>query len=120
MPHEHWNVVATLPQRRQLNRKHVEPVVQVGAEALRCHHLRQVCVCRGDQPDVSAQRVRAAEALELPLLQNSKQFRLHLERRLADLIEEYRAVVRQLEPPDALRSGARERSPFVAEQFTLE
>src|SRR4029450_6229506 len=99
---------------------HVEPVVQVGTETLRGHQLRQGRVCRRDHLDVGPQRVRAAETLELALLQDPKQFRLHVERRLANFIEEYRAVVGQLEPPDARRRGAGERSPFVAEQLALE
>jgi hypothetical protein len=38
----------------------------------------------------------------------------NLDRRLADLVEENRAAVRELEPPDALRDGAGERALLVA------
>jgi hypothetical protein len=58
------------------------------ARSLGRHHLRQVRVRRCDQPDVGMERVRAAEPLELALLQDSQQFRLQLERRFANLIEE--------------------------------
>ena len=49
----------------------------------------------------------AAQPLELPLLQNAQQLGLQLQRNIADLVQEQRAVVRQFEAPDLLRDGAR-------------
>src|SRR5207245_8524176 len=48
------------------------------------------------------------------------ELRLQLERNVADLVEEQRSPVRQLEPSDALPDGAREGAPLVAEQLALE
>ena len=39
------------------------------------------------------------EALEFALLQNPQQFRLQFQGDFADLVEEYRAAIRQFEPP---------------------
>ena len=68
----------------------------------------------------TAQRARAAQALELALLQHAQQLRLQLQRDLADLVEKHRAVVGQLEAADALRDRAGERAPLVPEQLALE
>ena len=64
--------------------------------------------------------LRAADAFELLLLQDAQQLRLHLGRYLADLVEQQRATIGQLESPDAplLRSG--EGAPLVPEQLTLD
>ena len=48
----------------------------------------------------------AADALELPLLEHPQQRELHLRRQLADLVEEDRPAVGQLEPAERA-AGAR-------------
>src|SRR5258708_32019666 len=120
VPHEHGDVLPALAQRRHLDWKHVQPVVQVGTEALPGHRARRGAVGRRDQPALGPDRSRAAEPLEFALLQHAQQLRLQLEGHLADLVEEYRAAARELEPSNALSDGAGERALFVAEQLTLE
>jgi hypothetical protein len=61
----------------------------------------------------------AAHALELALLQHAQQLHLHLERDLADLVEEQRAAVGQLEAPGLGLHGAGEGAALVAEQLRL-
>ena len=63
---------------------------------------------------------RAPQSLDLALLESAQQLRLQLERHVADLVEKQRALVRQLEPADLLREGARERPLLVAEPLALE
>ena len=46
--------------------------------------------------------LRAAQALELLLLQHAEQLGLQLRRDVADLVEEQRPLVRQLEAADLL------------------
>src|SRR5207244_5387672 len=72
------------------------------------------------QSDVDSFGARAAETLELLLLEHPEQLRLQLERDVADLVEEDRPLVRQLEPPDPLRDRTREGAPLVAEELALE
>ena len=57
----------------------------------------QVAVRGGDEPHVDADRLDAADALELALLQRAQELHLHLDRDLADLVEEERAAVGELE-----------------------
>ena len=54
-----------------------------------------------DQADVGTDRLAAAEALERLLLQNPQELRLGRQRYVPDLVEEQRAAVSLLEPPDA-------------------
>ncbi len=61
-----------------------------------------------------------ADALERPLLEHAQQLHLRRGGDLADLVEEERAAVRLLEPPDPPLVGAGERAALVAEQLALE
>ena len=54
------------------------------------------------------------------LLQRAQQLDLHLYRYLADLVEEQRAAVRELEAPRFARHGARERPTLVSEKLALD
>ena len=81
---------------------------------------RAARVGRGDQADVDPDRLGAADAHELALLEHAQQLDLHLERQLADLVEEQRAAVGQLELADLARVRAGERPPLVAEQLGLQ
>ena len=114
------DVVRPLPQRRQHEREDVQPVVEVLAEAAVGDHPRQVAVRGRHQPHVHLDRLRAAEALELLLLQHAEQLGLQLQRDVADLVEEQRPLVGQLEAADLLADGAGEGALLVAEQLALQ
>ena len=118
--HERRNVVRPLAQRRIEDREHVEAIVEIAAELLVGDHLREIAVGRRHEPDVDADGAVAAQPLELLLLQHAQEFRLQLERNVADFVEEQRAAVRELEAADLLRDGARERAFLVSEQLALE
>ena len=86
-----------MPQRRQLDRDHVQPVVEVGAEAALGHLLLEIRVGRRHQPAVDLDRLRAADRDDLALLQRAQQLHLRRERHLADFVEEERAALGDLE-----------------------
>ena len=65
-------------------------------------------------------RARAAEPLELVLLQHAQDLGLRVRAHVADLVEEQRAAVGLLEAADALLVGAGERALLVAEELGLE
>ena len=120
MLHQQRDVVLAVAQRRQLDRDDVQPVEQVLAELAFLHHLAQVDVGRGDDPDVDLDRLHAAEAREVALLDHAQQLRLRLERDVADLVEEDAALVGELEEPLLGIDGAGEGALHVAEQRRLE
>ena len=90
---------------------------QVGAELPLTHRLLQVPVGGRDHARVRAQRLVAADALELALLEHAQECDLDGRRQLAHLVEEDRASGRQLEPSFPPLQRARERAPLVAEQL---
>ena len=120
MADELGDVLAPLPQRRQVNRHHVQPVVQVLAEVVLVDLLQQVAVAGGDDARVDADRLRVADALELALLQHAQQLDLQLGRGGVDLVEENRAGVGRLEAAGAVVDRAGERAANVAEQLAFQ
>ena len=62
----------------------------------------------------------AAEPLELALLQHAQQLDLRRQVDVADLVEEQRAALGQLEAALLARLGAGERALLVAEQLRLD
>src|SRR2546430_7463774 len=77
-------------------------------------------VRRRDDADVDLDGPRAADALDLSLLEHAQELRLELGLDGADLVEEERAPLRELELPELARVRARERAPLVAEQLRLD
>ena len=70
--YERRDVLGPLAKGREIDRKHVQPVVEVGAKLSRRDQLLERTVRRGDDPDVAPDRVRAADPLELLLLEHAK------------------------------------------------
>ena len=87
------DVARALAQRRQADRQHVQPPVEVGAEAAVGDHRAEVAAGRGDDANVDALHRVAADRFDLLLLQHAQQLGLQGERHVADLVEEQRAAV---------------------------
>ena len=62
----------------------------------------------------------AADALETALLQHAQQLDLHLQRHVADLVQEQRAAFGKLEAADAGRQCAGKCAFFMAEQLAFQ
>ena len=67
-----------IAQRRQMNRKHIQPVVKIAAERADGHHLVQIGIGGGDQPELHGDRSGAAEAAEAALFDHLEQFDLQI------------------------------------------
>jgi len=120
MQHEERDILGSLPERRQLDRKNVKTVVKIAAELIVIDHFRQISVRCRDQPDVHCVSPAAAQALKLLFLQNSEQFRLQRQRNIADLIQKKRPLVGQFKAPHLLREGSGECSPLMAKEFAFQ
>src|SRR5207248_285856 len=77
-------------------------------------------VRRGDHPHVDARRLLVAHALELALLEHAQELGLELDRDLADLVEEERPAVRELEAAEPILDRPGEGALHVAEELALE
>ena len=97
MSGQRQDVVAAFAQRRQRQRKYVEAVVEVFAEAAGGHFIAQQAVGGGDDAHVERHRRAAAEALDFALLQHAQQLGLQRQRHLGDFVEQDRAALRLLE-----------------------
>jgi hypothetical protein len=113
------NVLAPLDERGNGERDHAQPVVQILAEAPGAHRGLQVLVGGGEHAHVDPDRLVAADALDLPLLERAQQLRLRLERHVATFVEKQRAAVGGFELAFAARDRARERTLLVPEQLAL-
>src|SRR5919206_514792 len=111
------HVLAPLLQRGHVERHDVEAVEEVFAEAPRRDLLFEVAVRRGDEADVHADGPVAAHALEGALLQDAQELDLHRLLQLADLVEEERPAVGQLEAPEAVGLRVGEGAFDVSEQL---
>ena len=97
MARQDQHIVAALAQRRNLDREHRQPEVQILAELTLAHSLFEVAVRRRYDARVDVKRLRTADTLELLLLEGSKDLGLEREWQIADLVEEQRAAMGQLE-----------------------
>src|SRR5580704_108749 len=114
------DVLATLAERRDVNRQHVQSIEEIGAQATIRDVALEVAIRGRDEANVDANRARCADAFDLLFLQRAQELHLTLERQLADLIEEQRRAVGRLEPSHASLHGARERAALVAEELALD
>ena len=102
-PHQHGNVLDPLAQRRHANRKDIQPVVQVLAEGVGLDPFLEIPVGGGDDAGVDLGGLRAAQPLDLPVLQHAQQLDLDVGRQVTDLVQEDRRAVGELEAPDLAR-----------------
>ena len=119
MLRQHANILAPLPQRRQHNRKHKNPVIQILAKRPLPHLLFQIAMRRHNHPHIHMNRLIPAHALYLALLQHPQQLRLHRNRHVANLVEKQRSAVSLLEFSDVPSRRSRERSLLMPEYFRL-
>ena len=113
------DVITPFAQRRQRDRKHVQPVVQIVAKAVLPDFLGEIAIGRRHHAHVDIDGARAAQSLELPFLEHPQEFWLQLGRQIADLVEKERSSMRVLESAYLARMGAREGPTLAPEQLAL-
>jgi hypothetical protein len=83
--------------------EHGEAVVEILAPRSVARHGSKVAVRRGHPPHVHGDRGGASEPLEPTLLEDAEEFRLEGGLELADLVEEERPAIGELDSTAALR-----------------
>ena len=114
------DVLASLAQRRKLQRHHGQPMIEILPEAVRPDRLVQVLARGGDQPDVDRLAPGAAEPADGLLLEHLEELRLQAFREEAHLVEEEGAAMRCLEEARLGLARVGECAPLEAEQFRLQ
>ena len=97
-----------------------DPVVEVLAELLLLDEPAEVAVGRGEEAHVDLAVAHVAQPAEAQVLDHLQQLGLHLQVHVADLVEEQRAAVGDLEQALLGRDRAREGALLVAEQLGLQ
>ena len=109
-----------LAQRRQLDRKYVQAMVEVLAQLALGHGLARIAVGRRDDTHIVADLRGAADARELAGLEHAQQLHLQLHRHLGDFVEEDAAAVGALEEALVLPVRAGEAAALVTEELGLD
>ena len=117
MPGQGQDVVLAVAQGRRLATPAGDAVIQVGAEGAARHFVFQLAVGGADEAKLRRLPGIAAHALVFALLDGAQQLRLQRQRQFAHFVEEEHAAVGQGESAVARGRRARERAPFMAEQF---
>ncbi len=103
-----------------MERDDVQPVEEVLPESPGSDLLQKIPVRRGDEADVDLDHLLAADAGDLPLLEDAKKLHLHPERHLAHLVEKEAPPVGLAELPLLPPVGAGEGPLLVAEELRFE
>jgi hypothetical protein len=106
-PHQEWDVLPPAPERRNEDGEDPEPVVEVFAKTALGEGPGEIAVGGGEDSDVHLHGPDTADALELAGLEDAQKLGLKVQGEIADLVQEERASVRELEAPDLGRGGAR-------------
>ncbi len=117
---ERGNILLPFSQGRHMYGEHPQAVVKIAAECARGDHLRQIAICGGHETNIHARRMRAAQPLELLLLQHAQKFGLQFERNISDFVQKNSAAIRQLKSADPLRDRSGKCAALVTEQFRFE
>jgi hypothetical protein len=117
---EERDVLAVLAQRRSADAAHVEAVQEVGAEAAGAYLGREVAVGGREDAHVHVRGPVGADRLDLALLQHAQELGLHVQRQLADLVQEQARPVGHAELARARAGRAGEGALLVAEELALD
>src|SRR5690606_32358805 len=117
---EQADVAGAVAERRERDGDDREPVVQVIAQLARLESLLHVLVGGGDDADVHADLLLAAEAAEGALLEGTQELDLDVRLHLGDLVQEERPAVGELEAAGLLVDRPGEGALLVAEQLVLQ
>src|SRR6478672_2051443 len=114
------DVLQTFAQGGHANRHDAQSIVQILSEAAVRDEIVKPAVGRGHDARRHSNRLLAAHALKLAILQNPEELRLRGFGEIADFIKKDRSTVCQLEltAPERYRAG--EGPLFVTEQLALD
>src|SRR5215213_10326578 len=88
------NVLASLAQRRHVNRQHVDTVIKIVAETPVSNHCPQVSVGGRNHSHVDVDLVCPTNTPDLPFLQRTQKLRLNADIKLGNLVEKQGPAIR--------------------------
>ena len=110
----------TVAQGRQEDLEGVEAEEQVLAKELVLHHVAKIAVGGAEHAHIDPEGLVLSHAADLSRLEKPQQLDLHALVKLADLVEEERAAIGDLEESLAVRIGTGEGPLAMAEELALD
>jgi hypothetical protein len=120
MIYQQRNIVSALAKCRQFDPEHIQPVKEIGPKATLLDGLLEVPVRGGHTAEVDLNWLVTTHPNDLTFLQHAEKVRLSLQADIADLIQEDRSSLGDLELPFLAVLGAGEGSFFVTEQLAFQ
>src|SRR5262245_5678122 len=120
MVRQNWNIIATVAQRRNLNRYHANAVIQIFAELILRNHCGEVSIGGGDHANVDRNLFCTADSSDGPFLKYTQQLHLHRGTRVSDFVEEYRALIGNFKQTLLVGCRAGERTFHISKQLAFE
>src|SRR5262249_26285771 len=114
------NVLRMIAERWDRDVNHAQPEIEVLAEPALPDFLLQVAMRRGNNADIGFNFRCGSDGTEPLALNDPQEFRLAVQRKFTDLVQEKRAVVGLLENARTIRNGSGKSPLAVAEQFGLD
>src|SRR3984957_9760310 len=99
-----------------MDREDVQPVIEILAKQPRTRPIREIAIGRRNNAYVDLHRALGADGIDLSFLQRAQQLDLHVEAKLADLVEEQGSSISFLELAKMFVGRARERAFLMTEQ----
>src|SRR4030095_5658510 len=116
---EQSDIRRSLAQRRDVDRKDVQAVQQIGAKLSVADSVIEVPIRGRDDADTHADRLAAPNWFELLLLKDAQQLHLCVEGKLPDFVQKDGAAIGKLESADSFLDRTGERSSDVPEELAL-
>src|SRR5688572_15957692 len=120
MPHERWHIFGPLPQRRDPDANHFEPIEQILTEPTLLSFTPQIPVGRADEADIDFPAERLPHAPDFLLLYCTEQLGLGARRQVSHLVEKQRTAIGLFNQSRAIVNGPAERSARVPKELRLE
>jgi hypothetical protein len=114
------NIRSAITKWGDIEWEHIQAVVQIHAELAVFDMLLKMLVRCGNDPNVALDGFATTHALEGSLLQNAKQFDLHLVGHITYFIEKKRASLGQFKPPLPGGDSASECAFFVTKELAFQ
>jgi hypothetical protein len=111
------DVFRAVAQGRDLEGDDRQSVIEIFTEAAGGHLFLQISMGRADEPHAYLPRLFAAESTHLARLEHPQQHRLHLEGKLADLVEEQRPTVGRFEGATVVVHRSGEGAATMSEEL---
>jgi hypothetical protein len=119
MAEERSDILATVPEGRDLHRKDIQTIEEIGEESPLLDRMGEVLIGCRDNLSVQPPGLSSPHRAVLSFLDQMEESGLEIGREDADLIQEEGSFLRRVEETGTGRNRPRKGSPDVSEQFAF-